>query len=120
MNIKKIFQRFESDYKEVLAEVIEYEFDGKGLCSLISFLRNGINDNGAIDELVSARVDMHYYDLRPWEEDNREYIGAALDDPVTCIEHETIVQNGQKLMYLEKINKCLEEMVGHIKHSYRV
>lgn len=120
MNMEKIFHGFESDYKEVLMGVIEYEFNGKGLHSLINFLAGGINSNGAIDELISERVDMHYYDLRSWEEDNREYIDAALDDSVTREEYKIIVQNGQRLMYSKKINKCLEDMVSYICHNYRV
>jgi len=120
MNIEKIFKDFKSKYKEEILSIINDNFSYNGLYNLIDFLEYGINDNGAICELIDDYKDIYYYDLRLWAVDNYKYIEDALEEFGTSKDYHRDIQMGQYLYYSEEIYNCIDEMIVHIKDNYKV
>ncbi len=122
MNIDKIFNTWDSDYKSELLEVLNYNFSGKGLDELIDFIENSINDSGAIDEIIERQIDIYYYDLREWSVDNYEYIEQYVDEfgVGDKSDFHSLIQGGQYVYFSEQINKALSDMVNHIHGAYNV
>ena len=87
---------------------------------MIDFLEYGINDNGAICELIDDYKDIYYYDLRLWAVDNYKYIEDALEEFGTSKDYHRDIQMGQYLYYSEEIYNCIDEMIVHIKDNYKV
>jgi len=120
MNIEKIFNGLESKYKEEIIDIIDDNFNDKGLDSLISFLKDSINDNGAVDDMIDGYIDIYYYDLRLWAVENYNYIEDALVEFGTSKDYHQDIQMGQYLFYREEIYSCFDEMIEHIKDNYKV
>jgi len=111
MDIEKIFKDFESKYKEEIIDIINDNFSDTGLDSLKSFLKNSINDNGAIDEMIDGYIDICYSRLREWAADNYSYIKDALEEFGTSKDYHKDIQMGQHLYYKEEIYNCINEMI---------
>ena len=120
MNIEKIFKDFESKYKEEIIDIINDNFSDTGLDSLISFLEDGINNNGAIDEMIDGYIDIYYGSLREWAVDNYGYIKDALEEFGTSKDYHKDIQMGQHLYYSEEIYNCIDEMIEHIRDNYNI
>jgi len=120
MNIEKILNGFESEYKEDIMDIINYNFNDNDLDSLISFIEDSINDNGDIDELIYSYIDIYYSSLREWAADYYHYIEDALEEFGTSKDYHKDIQTGQHLYYQEEINNCIDEMIEHIRDNYKI
>ena len=120
MNIEKIFNGYKSEYKEEILIIINDNFSDKGLDSLISFLEDDINYNGAVDDMIDDYIDIYYRSLREWAVNNYHYIEDALVEFGTSEDYHKDIQMGQYKFYSEEIYSCINEMIKYIKDNYKV
>jgi hypothetical protein len=120
LNVRKVLNGFECDYKDELLEVIDYDFDDNSLNEFIDYLEDSINDSGAIDEVIDRQIDIYYYDLRKWFVDNFDYVDQAIDEFGKAEDIHKDIQMGQYLYYSELIYECISDMVDFINEKYKV
>ncbi len=120
LNVQKVLNEFESDFKGEIIEVITYNFTENSLLDLISFLEDEINDNGAIDEVIDRQIDIYYYDLRKWFVDNFDYVDQAIEEFGKSDDIHKDIQMGQHLYYSELVNECVNDIIEFIEGKYNV
>ena len=120
MNINKIAQKWENNYKNELLEIIPNDYEDSEIEGLITYLENTINNDGLIDELIDSKIDTYYYDLRVWAVENYGYIEDALEEFGTSKDYHKDIQMGQYVYYSEEISEAINELIDYIKDNNNV
>jgi hypothetical protein len=80
-------------------------------------LRDALDYDGSIHEIIDANIDIYNYDLRKWAVDNYEYVDQAQDEGLTTgdSEYHSRIQAGQFVYYSELANEAIEEIFNEFE-----
>ena len=75
-------------------------------------LRDTLDYDGSLHELVDGMIDIYYHDLRKWSVDNYNYVEDAISEGLADgTDFHKSIQAGQYLYYSEIMNQELSEIV---------
>lgn len=103
--------------KDQIKELIEYkEIDINEIDDSYE-LREELDYDGSLHELIDGMIDIYNYDLRKWSVDNYEYVEQAIDEGLCegTSDFHKLIQCGQYVYYTEQANEALEELFRELK-----
>lgn len=104
--------------KESILELIAYKELNLSDYSDVHDLRETLDYDGSLHELIDGKIDIYYYSLRQWAVDNYNYIEDAINEGLvntSDFDFHKAIQSGQFLQLTEESNEALEEIFNEFQ-----
>ena len=110
-----------NDYSDLI-ELINNKLDNDNIEDVTGYyeLRDIIDYDGSLHELIDGSIDLYNYDLRVWAVDNYDYVELAIDEGLTegVNDFHKLIQAGQFCFYRANYNKAVEFFADVIIGDY--
>ncbi len=108
--------------EEIRGLIEEKGLDILGDYSEAHELREALDYDGSLHELIDSHIDIYYHTLREWavEESNYEYIEQAVSDGLVDdlnFDYHKAIQAGQYVYYSEQASEAIEEIFNEAQEA---
>lgn len=124
---KDLLENNEEKFKDVdsdLLELFERHYEDDEVEELNDYdVRDTLDYEGSLHELIDGKIDIYNYDLRQWAVDNYEYVEQAVDEGLvdtSDFDFHGAIQAGQYVYYQEQMSEELERLVGLINEEVKL
>lgn len=109
--------------KELILEAIKYKELDLSDYSDAHDLRDALDYDGSLHEIIDGQIEIYNYQLRQWAVDNYHYIEDAINEGLVDtndFDFHKAIQAGQFVQLTEEANEALEEIMSEFKESQEV
>ena len=106
--------------KDSILELIKYKDLNLADYNDVHDLRDALDYDGSLHELIDSSIDIYNYKLRQWAVDNYQYIEDAINEGLvntSDFDFHKAIQSGQYLQLTEEANKALEEIFNEFQET---
>ena len=106
--------------KDSILDLIKYKELNLADYNDVHDLRDALDYDGSLHELIDSSIDIYNYKLRQWAVDNYQYIEDAINEGLvdtSDFDFHKAIQSGQFLQLTEEANEALEEIFNEFQET---
>ena len=106
--------------KNSILDLIQYKKLNLADYNDVHDLRETLDYDGSLHELIDGSIEIRNYKLRQWAVDNYHYIENAINEGLvdtSDFDFHKAIQSGQFLQLTEEANEALEDIFNEFKES---
>lgn len=109
--------------KESILDLIKYKELNLADYNDVHELREALDYDGSLHQLIDNSIEIYNYQLRQWAVDNYHYIEEAINEGLvdtSGFDFHKAIQSGQFLQLTEEANEALEAIFNEFQESSEV
>lgn len=106
--------------KDSILDLIKYKDLNLADYSDVHELRDTLDYDGSLHELIDSSIEIYNYQLRQWAVDNWNYVEDAIKEGLvdtSDFDFHKAIQSGQFLQLTEEANEALEDIFNEFQET---